>query len=314
MEAITQAEIHAEIVGKFKNDYISYPFMLDVWLDNPDLDAPCPNCGASAWEVLEVEGHGDVLSKETRDVECWINATCCDMIGDTFDSEYVGWEGIEWSWLINETKVGRMWGEAFGGRKIYYDADDDHGWGSWNVDWDIRTELLGGESQWPAWIKKIVRQPDAKQFINDHHRHNKAPPGWLWAHAIFNGKELIGIVWVGRPVAREIDHKVVCEVNRLCINHNLHPALTWKAQSLGYQVATQEAYRRGYKKIITYTLADDESGMSLRYCRKYGWKKDGPPTRAGKSWNCPSRPRQDVAPTASKQRWACTDLKRAFKR
>jgi hypothetical protein len=285
--AYTKAEIHAEVVGKFKNDYISYPFILDVWLDDPDLDAPCPNCGAAAWEVLEVEGH----TEDDRDIECWVNATCCDVIGDTFDSEYFGWEGIEWSWLINETKVGKLWGEAFSGRKVYYDEEADHGYGSWNVDWGLTVE---------KWTPDCdLRQKDIKEFISRNHRHNAAPVQWKWAHLIWNGPDLIAVVWTGRPVARRIDHSTTVEVNRLCIDHSLNRALTWKASSVGYKASALEAKSRGYKSIITYTLAEAESGLSLRYAR---WKKDGPPSKGG-SWNRAGRPREDKAPTVPKQRW-----------
>ena len=140
----------------------------------------------------------------------------------------------------------------------------------------------------------------AQEFVRQHHRHNAPPPGDRWRHAVYNGGSLVAVAIVGRPVARLIDHHKVVEVNRMCVNHDgLARELTWKAASLGYKTAAEEAAQRGYEKIITYTLADAESGMSLRYAR---WKKDGPPTKGG-SWNNPSRPRADTAPTVPKQRW-----------
>ena len=54
----------------------------------------------------------------------------------------------------------------------------------------------------------------------------------------------------------------------------------------------------GRSKIITYTLAE-ETGMSLRYAR---WSRD-PHASKGGSWDRPSRPREDKAPTGPKVRW-----------
>jgi hypothetical protein len=54
----------------------------------------------------------------------------------------------------------------------------------------------------------------------------------------------------------------------------------------------------GYEKIITYIL-DAESGDSLKAA---GWHKEA--DIRGKSWSCPSRPRNTTAPTCNKQRWA----------
>ena len=139
----------------------------------------------------------------------------------------------------------------------------------------------------------------AQEFVRQHHRHNPPPPGDRWRHAVYNGRSLVAVAIVGRPVARMIDHHKVVEVNRLCVNHGgLDPEITWKACSLLYGAAADEAAARGFERIITYTLAE-ERGMSLRYAR---WKKDG--ETAGGSWDTPSRPRTDKSPTGPKTRWA----------
>lgn len=142
-----------------------------------------------------------------------------------------------------------------------------------------------------------VAQRDAKAFIAQHHRHNNAPAGWLWGLGCFNGHELIAVLWVGRPVARALDTTQVCEVNRLCVNPDLDSQLVWNACSLLYASAAREAKRRGYQRIITYTL-ESESGTTLVAA---GWTATH--RTAGGSWNCPSRPRTDKAPTCAKVRW-----------
>lgn len=146
-------------------------------------------------------------------------------------------------------------------------------------------------------LEEITRK-EARRFVLDHHRHNPPPAGDRWRHAAYNGSELVAVAMIGRPVARMIDQTKVVEVNRLCVDHGLDREITWKACSLLYQAAADEAYRRGYEKIITYTLAT-ERGMSLRYAR---WKKDG--LTKGGTWNRPSRKRTDKSPTCAKTRWA----------
>jgi hypothetical protein len=53
----------------------------------------------------------------------------------------------------------------------------------------------------------------------------------------------------------------------------------------------------GFKRLITYTLAS-ETGTSLKAS---GWKEIG--KAGGGSWNKPSRPRVDKAPTRQKTLW-----------
>lgn len=143
-----------------------------------------------------------------------------------------------------------------------------------------------------------VGQTEAKEFITTHHRHNRAPAGWRYGAGIYNGADLVGVVWVGRPVARALDPAAVVEVNRLCVRADIPRELVWNACSKGYGWAAREARKRGYQSIITYTL-DSEDATTLR---AVGWKVDG--TTKGGSWNTPSRPRTDKAPTCKKVRWA----------
>jgi hypothetical protein len=151
-----------------------------------------------------------------------------------------------------------------------------------------------------------VKQAVAREFIGRHHRHNDPPAGWLWGLGCYNGSKLVAVLWVGRPVARALEGQDLVEVNRLCVNPGLDPHLVWNACSLLYGQAVKEAARRGYKRVITYTL-ETESADTLRAA---GWI---PVARTkGGSWNCPSRPRTDKAPTCKKVRWeqGCTKAQR----
>jgi hypothetical protein len=139
-------------------------------------------------------------------------------------------------------------------------------------------------------------------FIARWHRHNPPLPGDVFRAGVWNGGDLMGVVQVGFPAARALmpafQAKQVIEVRRLCIRTDLPRELTWRAASTLYRHAADEAERRGFHKIITYTLAE-EPGMSLRYAR---WKPEAE-TRGG-SWSRPSRPRDDKAPTGPKVRWS----------
>lgn len=137
----------------------------------------------------------------------------------------------------------------------------------------------------------------AKAFVGKHHRHNRPPAGWRWGHAVYNGVELVAVAMVGRPVARALDPKATVEVNRLCVDPTLAPALVWNACSMLYAAARREAKRRGFPRVVTYTL-ETEAGTSLKAAGYVAAAK----TRGG-SWNRPSRARRDTAPTCRKVRW-----------
>ena len=143
-----------------------------------------------------------------------------------------------------------------------------------------------------------VRQAVAKAFVRDHHHHCRPPAGWRFGAGCYNGRTLVGVAMVGRPVARRIDAARVVEVNRLCIDRSLSAALRRNAASKLYGYAAREARRRGFARIITYTL-ESESGISLRAS---GWTEDG--RSAGGSWSRPSRARDAAGPTEPKIRWA----------
>lgn len=139
---------------------------------------------------------------------------------------------------------------------------------------------------------------DAKAFVLEHHEHNAPPCGWRFGFGLRNGPDLVGVVMAGRPVARMLQRLgTVVEVNRVCVRRDLSPALTWNGCSMLYGAAVREARRKGFLRVVTYTL-ETENGASLRAA---GFV---PVARSrGGSWNRKGRPREDVAPTCPKVRW-----------
>lgn len=159
---------------------------------------------------------------------------------------------------------------------------------------DFGLKLVESRRETEADDGRITRE-QAKAFIKKHHRHNAPPVSWKFGFGIKNGAELVAVAMVGRPVARMLDHTKVVEVNRVCVVDN---KLTEHACSKLYAAAAREAKRRGFEKIITYTL-ESESGTSLRAA---GWEPEAE-TKGG-SWDRATRRRTDTAPTCKKVRWA----------
>jgi hypothetical protein len=124
----------------------------------------------------------------------------------------------------------------------------------------------------------------AKQFVTDHHRHNKAPVG----HKFSIGLEtdwglLVGVACAGRPVARHFDDGLTLEVNRTCTVGDRN------ANSMLYGAVWRAAKAMGYRSCITYTQ-HDESGASLR---AVGWVRVKE-LKPNDGWSVPSRPREDI--------------------
>ncbi len=136
-----------------------------------------------------------------------------------------------------------------------------------------------------------VTLSEAHAFVNQHHRHHRAAQGGLFALAVSLGETVVGVAVVGRPVARLADNGWTAEVTRLCTTGERN------ACSILYAAAWRAARALGYRKLITYTLPD-EGGASLRAA---GWRCLG--EAGGGSWNVPSRPRVDKAPTQIKMKW-----------
>jgi len=108
---------------------------------------------------------------------------------------------------------------------------------------------------------------------------------------VSNGTDVVGVVTVGRPVARGFDNGWTLEVTRNCTDG------TKNAASMLYGAAARAAKALGYKRLITYTLIS-EKGTSLKAS---GWREIW--KTQGGSWDTPTRPRVDKAPTEQKMLW-----------
>jgi len=132
---------------------------------------------------------------------------------------------------------------------------------------------------------------EAREFINRYHRHHLPPQGWKFGIGVNDGKKLVGVITVGRPVARHLDDGWTLEVTRCCTDGTKNVA------SMLYAAAWRATKALGYKRLITYTLAE-ETGTSLKAA---GWRCIGK-TKGG-TWNRPNRPRMDRHPTGPKLLW-----------
>ena len=133
--------------------------------------------------------------------------------------------------------------------------------------------------------------PEACAFIRAWHRHHLPSCGWKFGIAVNDGDKVVGVVTVGRPVARALDNDWTLEVTRCCTDGTPHVA------SKLYAAAWRAVRALGYRRLITYTLKE-ESGVSLKAA---GWRVLYE-TKGG-SWNREGRPRVDLNPTGPKRLW-----------
>lgn len=104
---------------------------------------------------------------------------------------------------------------------------------------------------------------EAKEFIEEHHRHCGPPVGRQYGAAVSNGAEMVGVMTAGRPVSAELARQGCVEVNRVCVRATTPAALVTNACSMLYGYACREAFRRGHDRVVTYTLST-ERGPPLR--------------------------------------------------
>lgn len=136
---------------------------------------------------------------------------------------------------------------------------------------------------------------EACEFIRCHHRHHLPPQGWKFGVAVNDGMKVVGVITVGRPIARHFDDGWTIEVTRCCTDG------TKNAASMLYAATVRASRALGYKRIITYTLTT-EPGISLMAA---GWKTVWE-TRGG-SWNRTDRPRVDKHSIGQKTLWEVKD-------
>lgn len=136
---------------------------------------------------------------------------------------------------------------------------------------------------------------EAADFVAMHHRHHIPPVGHKFSIAINDGETVVGVIIVGRPVARHNDNGWCLEVTRCCVLEGVKNGC-----SMLYAAAWRAAKAMGYKRLITYTLGT-EPGTSLRAA---GWREIG--VSPGGSWSKKSRPRVDKHPLGQKTIWEVT--------
>jgi hypothetical protein len=132
---------------------------------------------------------------------------------------------------------------------------------------------------------------DAKAFVREHHRRHRPPLSGLFAVACALGGVVVGVAIIGRPTARTLQDGWTAEVTRLATDGSRN------ACSILYAAARRAALALGYRRLVTYTAAD-EPGTSLRAA---GWREVA--SVKPESWSRRARPRVDHAPKQRKIRW-----------
>ena len=142
---------------------------------------------------------------------------------------------------------------------------------------------------------------EARRFVAEHHRHNEPPIGHKFSIGLTNGRGLTGVVIAGRPVARGADDGRTIELLRVTTEGDKN------ACSRLYGAACRAAQAMGYRRVITYTLAE-EPGTNLRAA---GFREDGR-TEGHDGWKHTAGPRAaelprlwgpPKMPTGPKVRW-----------
>ena len=133
---------------------------------------------------------------------------------------------------------------------------------------------------------------DAQAFVGLHHRHHRAPRGGLFAVAVQDESEVVGVAIVGRPVARMLCDGWTAEVTRVCTLGRKN------ACSMLYGACWRACRSLGYKRLVTYILSE-ERGVTLSAS---GWTCLG--ECGGGKWGRKDRPLSvDRHPLQTKIRW-----------
>lgn len=159
--------------------------------------------------------------------------------------------------------------------------------------------MTGGRARSSSTLNlQPITQEEAFEFINENHSTHDAPQGWKFGVAVNDGEQVVGVAVVGRPVSRHQDDGLTLEVTRNCTDG------TKNAASKLYAACWRAAKNMGYRRLITYTLADSEDGTPLRAVNGYEVVHE---RNSGGDWNSPSRPRVDTSPDEQKTLWEVTE-------
>lgn len=118
-------------------------------------------------------------------------------------------------------------------------------------------------------IPAPITLKEANAFVAEFHRHAEPVRGSRFQLCVMETDcgPIVGVVIVGRPVARALQDGWTSEINRLCVR----PGAPKGACSFLYGRAWRVWQQMGGRRMLTYTLAD-ETGASLRGA---GWKVIG---------------------------------------
>lgn len=130
----------------------------------------------------------------------------------------------------------------------------------------------------------------ASDFVNQYHRHHKAPQGCKFAVGLKGESGIVGVAICGRPVSRELDDGYTLEITRVCTNG------VENGCSMLYGACCRIAKEMGYEKVATYILKS-ENGSSLKASN---FIYDG---EAGKPMWTGSRKRDNGVPLEKKKRY-----------
>lgn len=133
---------------------------------------------------------------------------------------------------------------------------------------------------------------EARRFTELHHRNLGAPPGGILAIAINDGKNVVGVGILGRPIARMFQDGYTAEVTRVTVLPGRKNAC-----SMLYGAIRRVAFALGYRRLLTYTLPS-ESGASLKGA---GFRLLG--KAGGGEWSRTGRPRVSSSHPDQKQLW-----------
>ena len=128
----------------------------------------------------------------------------------------------------------------------------------------------------------------ANDWVTMFHRHHPPVVGHKFSLGAMKNNDIVGVIIVGRPVARMRQDGWTLEVTRLATDG------TKNACSFLYGAAARAAFALGYRRVGTYILAS-EPGTSLNAA---GWRQIG--EVKGRSWSCQTRPRVDRHPLQDK--------------
>lgn len=137
---------------------------------------------------------------------------------------------------------------------------------------------------------------EASAFVNQYHRHHRAPVGCKFCICVKEDDGRIhGVAICGRPVSRILDDGFTLEINRVCSDG------TRNVCSMLYGACCRIAKDMGYRKVVTYTLVS-EDGASLKASNFICEGVAGKPHWTGSR----NRGRVQDSPAEKKNRWVKT--------